>query len=115
MKNIFKYFWIIALVAIIGFAMTVCNNPSKNQFLGTWSTIQMGMKVEIFFTDKNFTYTINDGIDYPSVGGTYTYKNDTATLNMDDSDGSVDLSASVYGNTLVYKIGGGEAFRLTKK
>jgi len=95
MKNTFKIFGIIAVVAVIGLTITGCSSllsslsvtennatekaPSSNPFLGKWlGTDYEGEKMLFVFDATKVT------LSYPDTGGsnstTYTYNGNVATF-----------------------------------
>ena len=78
MKNVFKLFGIIALVAVIGFSMAACDNDNgggnSNPLIGTWSYFDQGQIVESI-TLTATTYEWKD----VSYGGLATYEKGTYT------------------------------------
>jgi len=81
MKNLVKFFLVIAFVAIIGFAMVSCgeDNPFvKNQFEGTWTGLVDSVSYSLVMTENTWKLIISNLNSHYS--GTYTYAGLEATL-----------------------------------
>jgi len=76
MKNKIKYFYIIAVVAIIGFSMVSCGGIKKKDFHGKWAY----KDIQIIITANELTY-IDDWLGY-----SYTMSIDSVTLMKNDRD-----------------------------
>lgn len=90
MKNTFRIFSIIAVVAVIGLTITGCSSlfsvsvterdPGSNPFLGRWSgTDYEGRKMLFVFDATKVTLTYLDTGNSNST--TYTYDGNVATFN----------------------------------
>ncbi|MDR2596459.1 MAG: hypothetical protein LBC76_03970 [Treponema sp.] len=116
MKNKIKLIGFIALMAIIGFSMIVCNSGSggggsnnnnnnnnsgggdtltfnrtgdknvSNPFMGTWTTTSNGWALTIIAEDTTWTYTESKGSTSYTDDGTYSHTNTTASFI--NTDGS---------------------------
>ncbi|MCL2705947.1 MAG: hypothetical protein FWE72_07040 [Spirochaetaceae bacterium] len=74
MKNTIKYFCIIAVVAIIGFAMMSCGEIKQKDFYGKW-------------VDKNDSITITaNELTHIAAFYSYTMSIDSVTLMKDNRD-----------------------------
>jgi len=81
MKNNFKLFGIVVLIAAIGFSVMSCNNGSNNGtggggLSGTWRGTIQGQTATVVLTATNWTFTIHGLSDQ----GTYTVDGITARL-----------------------------------
>jgi len=90
MKNIFKVFGIIPLLAVIGFSMSACDNGGGGGLVGKWQT-STGDFI-ITFTATKFTLKNDSGLEFYS--GTYKFDPSTGegTLNFDPSTGTGTLN-----------------------
>jgi len=75
MKNLFKVFGIIALVAVIGFSMAACgdgggggNNPQTETYTGTSGGTTYTLKI----TENTARYAAQNGDNYVLTGGSKT-------------------------------------------
>jgi len=79
MKNTVKFLWSIFLVAIIGFALTACDDGGTsspaNPFRGIWVSGE-GFTV----TFENSTWYLPRYLDGVGLRGTYTFSGNTATI-----------------------------------
>jgi hypothetical protein len=89
MKNTFNFWGIIALVAVIGFAMAACDNGGG----GDGDNAFLGDKLE--FSGQQ-VYTENQ------TGIGVSYQNFTGTLGIDDDNGG---NGAITGGKLTYTIG----------
>ena len=88
MKNFFKLFGIIAIVAVIGFSMTACDDGSDsggggNPLLGTWYNPQYQEAIK--FLDSNVQ--ICEGVQNIQTAifenyGTYTVQGNNVTITL---------------------------------
>jgi len=108
MKNIFKVFGIIALLAVIGFSMSACDNGggggggSGSGLVGLWQDTTTPM-VTIKFTATQFEWKVGDTVVY---SGTYEFDPSTGTGTLHEetgidwtftlSDGLLDIVNSAY-------------------
>jgi len=110
MKNFVKWFGIIALVAVIGFAFTACEETPKDELDGTtWKatytyTIQSNTQTAKYtLTCKSPNFTIitvyPDGHDMTQTG---TYKISGSTVTFKTSTGG-SYTATLSGNKLTMK------------
>jgi hypothetical protein len=119
MKNIFKLFGIIVLVAVIGFTMAACDDgsnnnggnpnpdPGGNPFVGNWSgtayLFEDSAPATANVTNSDWTFSCPDAYMYET--GTYTRSGNTATLKQ----GNITFgTASINGSTLTVTITSGE-------
>ena len=100
MKNVFKLFGIIALVAVIGFSMAGCKNDDdgggggdSNPFIGTWKSSNGYVMV---FSASSFTITSASG---NVESGSYTQNGNSATMTVS--------SGANFGQTFNVTISGG--------
>ena len=109
MKNCIK---IIVLISIILSTIAACNKQTQvqtnnqsqgtNPFLGTW--IDSGSNNKIFFADKKWSLTLIIEKLEDNREGTYTFKNNNATLIYNYFADEFEYSATISGNTLNLKI-----------
>jgi hypothetical protein len=85
MKNFFRVLGIIALIAVIGFAMVSCEED--NPFVGTWKGSGLTLKC------TEDTWAISGAY---SASGTYTYSGDKADFK--DASGGNFGTATVSGD-----------------
>jgi len=114
MKNLVKWFGIIALIAVFGLSMAACNDDSGSGsggggggsagLVGTrWNYVitEGGITVTVYytFTANRFSYgeTFSYGGGAHSEGGTYSFNGKSGTLIFDDGD---KVSFTVNGNKL---------------
>ena len=88
MKNLFKLFGIIALVAIIGFSMSACKDPEpepdpREDYYGTWK-FASSWTATMVISETNLDITDTDG-DYLH----FTISS-WATVNNTDNDTKTD-------------------------
>ena len=113
-----KLFYLLACIACLGF--TACTDDSEetkggNGIVGSWyitnvEDAYIWIWMLSFYEDG--TFVEYDSEEYDGVTmyediytGTYTYKNNTLTLNYADGDDSI-YEATVSGNTLTLSAGG---------
>ena len=101
MKNLFKFFGIIALVALIMFSIGSCDNGNGNSgdggngnpFVGTWVGTVMGAQATVVISAGN-TWSLN----VPDLGfsdsGSYSGAGSVATLNSNNIGGGVVVTAT---------------------
>ena len=106
MKNTIKILGIIAIVAIVGFALISCEEPEVNPFVGTWEGVvpTLGGEVELVFTETTWQILTEDA---PAVSGTYDRDDTKATLSgkMFGSETAMEGNASVNGDKMNFKLG----------
>jgi hypothetical protein len=107
MKNLFRLFGIIALVAVIGFSMVACKDdpadPAGGNALAgtTWRANFEGDNYSLTFSSgSTFTMVSSEG----TVGGTYSISGSAVTLYYDGDQ----MWGTLAGNTLL--ISGGPTF-----
>jgi hypothetical protein len=113
MKNLFKLFGIIALVAIIGFSMAACDEDDdsdggSSSFVGTWTGTMGGDYMKLVCTDTTWTTA---GSDFGTYSGNYTRSGNTASFYV---SGVGVGTATVSGNTMTGNING-SGFTVTKQ
>ena len=136
MRNLFKLFGIIVLVAVIGFSMVACDDDSGNSgdsgspnpLIGTWSYFSQG-QIEDSITFTATTYEWKD-VDYGGLtvyergtyagvtgnSGTLTFQ---PTQRRDNTGNLVNISgANAYPYVYVYSVIGNnlilDAYTYTK-
>jgi hypothetical protein len=77
MKDFVKWFGIIVLVAVIGFAFVGCDIDGDNPFVGTWS----GGGLTVTCTKDTWSASMPSTPGW-SRTGTYTHKDNIATLTQ---------------------------------
>ncbi len=114
-----KLFYLLACIACLGF--TACTDDSEetkggNGIVGAWYITDDVEDADIwiwmlsFYEDGTFVDYVSEEYDGVTVyediyTGTYTYKNNTLTLNYTDGDDAI-YEATVSGNTLTLSAGG---------
>jgi len=102
MKNLFKIFGIIALVAVIGFSVTGCpaddDGGGSNPFIGTWRSPDGGGYYVLVFTESSFTITSPTG---NVERGIYTWLSGETSTEMLLNDGRR-FNVSISGNSLSF-------------
>jgi len=94
MKNFFKLFGLIALIAVIGISITACGDPAGS-IVGSWGNTSQ----QVWTFNSNGTATfVTPGIDVPTtINFTYSIDgNEITTIN----------TANSYSNTYVFSISG---------
>jgi hypothetical protein len=80
MKKTFKLFWIIVLLAVVGFSMAACggDDGSSDPFEGTWLGSAVGVQImQIAASNGTWMFQTMDG-DFAK--GTYTISENTINL-----------------------------------
>jgi hypothetical protein len=112
MKNFVKWFGIIALVAVIGFAFTACEEPqddSKDELDGTTWTATMASGATtadytLTFKSPNFTMAVSVNGGTPnSRNGTYEISDSTVTFKYSASDS---MEGTLSGDTITINLSG---------
>jgi len=100
MKDFVKWFWIIAFVAVIGFAFVSCDIPKDELDGTTWKGSDSTGTGTVTFDSPNFTYNVtnNSGILVLTYKGTYSISGSTVTFTMEGSGSS--FTATLSGNKL---------------
>jgi hypothetical protein len=80
MKNLFRLFGIIALVAVIGFSMVACDDgdDDSNPFIGTWKSSNGYVMV---FAASTFTIASANNGNVES-SGSYTWSGNSASMTV---------------------------------
>ena len=107
MKNLFKFLGIIALAAVIGFALGCQTDDNGgggggggNPFVGTWRSPEGGGYYVLVFTEFNWTITSPGG---NVESGFYNYlPGDTSVTMTMTQGGSGSFNVSISGNTLSF-------------
>jgi len=98
MKDTFKLFGIVALLAIIGLSLVMCNDgngSAETKFEGTWRN-PYGSNVTFVFTGNLYTQSNNNGA---INSGTFTFTETTITFVSKD-DGTWTQGYTLSGTTL---------------
>jgi len=100
MKNIFKVFGFIALLAVIGFSMSACDNggggggggsgDGGGGLVGKWQS-STGYFI-ITFTATKFTWKNDSDLEFYS--GTYEFDPSTGTGTLNDKGGDMPFTLS---------------------
>jgi hypothetical protein len=104
MKKLVKLLGIIALIAVIGFSMTACEEDEDDfsLFAGTWVGIDPdGDPVQIVVSGSRWTMSWPGNPHWGSESGTFTSSGNSATLRL---DGVTIGTATISGNTLTVSI-----------
>jgi len=109
MKNLFKLFGIIAIVAVIGFSMAACgdddggggennnnNNPGGGNNVNVVGTWEGDGYIFQFSEDYTFIYDKGAGFDAGN-SGTYTVSGNTITMKQ---NGTTYRTGTINGNTM---------------
>jgi len=81
MKNLFKIFGIIAVVALVGFTMIACEEAEDNPFVGTWEgEMDDGDTVKIVAKDTTWEMFFGASGNVVAMSGSYTYTGNVATM-----------------------------------
>jgi len=96
MKNLRKTIGVIAIIVVIGFALTGCDDgSSKTKFEGTWRN-PAGSNITFTFTGNSYTQSNNNGA---INSGTFTFTETTITF-VSTNSGTWTQGYTLSGTTL---------------
>jgi hypothetical protein len=115
--NIFKFFGIIALIAVIGFYLIGCDASEKEDplsFEGTWDN-QYGVGNQFVFSGDNFIYKFTPSVANRRRKGTFTYSSTNITFTCTHQENNNDGNWVEYEGTLGDNFNDVSPYTLTRK
>jgi hypothetical protein len=104
MKDFVKWFGIIAVVAVIGFAFAACDIPKDELDGTTWKGSDSTGTGTVTFDSPNFTYNVTDksGKTVLTYKGTYSISGNTVTFTINYPEGlsGQTITGTLSGNKL---------------